>query len=47
MTLVIPNSSNATAPDLELTLAVPKSNKTMEQDKTSKSSFLIGPISVT
>ncbi|MCI12594.1 hypothetical protein A2U01_0033699, partial [Trifolium medium] len=38
MTLVIPNSSNATAPDLELTLAVPKSNKTMEQDKTSKSS---------
>ncbi|GAU30914.1 hypothetical protein TSUD_143620 [Trifolium subterraneum] len=49
MTLVIPNSSNATTPDLELSLAVPKSNnnKTMEQDKTSKSSFLIGPISVT
>ncbi|WJX30304.1 hypothetical protein P8452_18860 [Trifolium repens] len=49
MTLVIPNSSNSTSPDLELTLAVPKSNnnKTMEQDKTSKSSFRIGPISVT
>ncbi|CAJ2636568.1 unnamed protein product [Trifolium pratense] len=46
MTLVIPNSSNSTTPDLELSLAViPKSNKTMEQqDKTSKSSF---PISVT
>ncbi|CAL5186358.1 unnamed protein product [Lathyrus oleraceus] len=47
MTLVIPNSSNATTPpDLELTLAVPKSNN-MEQDKTSKSSFFNGPISVT
>ncbi|XP_058727241.1 transcription factor KUA1-like [Vicia villosa] len=47
MTLVMPNSSNATAsPDLELTLAVPKSNN-MEQDKTSNSSFFNGPISVT
>ncbi|CAI8594630.1 unnamed protein product [Vicia faba] len=46
MTLVIPNSSNATPPDLELTLAVPKSNN-MEQDETSKSSFFNGPISVT
>ena len=46
MTLVIPNSSNAAPPDLELTLAGSKSNN-MEQDKTSPSSFLIGPISVT
>ncbi|CAK8533873.1 unnamed protein product [Lathyrus sativus] len=47
MTLVIPNSSNVTTPpDLELTLAVPKSNN-MEQDKTSNSSFFNGPISVT
>lgn len=46
MTLVIPNSSNVAAPDLELTLAGSNSNN-MEQDKTSPSSFLIGPISVT
>lgn len=47
MTLVMPNSSNATAsPDLELTLAAPKSNN-MEKDKTSNSSFFNGPISVT
>lgn len=46
MKLVMPNSSNAATPDLELSLAVPKA-KNMEQDKTSSSSFLIGPISVT
>src|ERR1051325_2069017 len=46
MSLVIPNSSNATPPDLELTLAAPKSNN-MEQDETSKSSYFNGPISVT
>jgi len=46
MTLVIPNSSNVAPPDLELSLAGSKSNN-MEQDNTSPSSFLIGPISVT
>lgn len=41
-------SSNAAIPDLELTLAAPKSNTLeLEQNKSSRGSFLPGPISVT
>ncbi|XP_061369001.1 transcription factor KUA1-like [Gastrolobium bilobum] len=45
----VPNSSNinAVVPDLELTLAVPKAKSTLEQNKSPRGSFLLGPISVT
>lgn len=46
VTLSIPSSSNTAVPDLELTLAAPKA-KTLEQNKSSPGSFLLGPISVT
>ncbi|CAL0313299.1 unnamed protein product [Lupinus luteus] len=42
------NSSNAAMPDLELTLATPKVKaKTLEQNKSSPTPFILGPISVT
>lgn len=53
MKLAMENAAAAAAPDLELTLSVPnkKANNTtlqqQEQDQTSPTSFLLGPISVT
>ncbi|XP_019424366.1 PREDICTED: transcription factor MYB1R1-like [Lupinus angustifolius] len=42
------NSSNVAMPDLELTLAAPKVKaKTLEQNKSSPTPFILGPISVT